>query len=217
MYLVSQIYLSQWPAGAHVERQHTSHSHPKRRSQLLAVLLTSLHSGPPLTQSRSIQQICCSADEDQASTLITDLPLSVRVSGVEQKGRLLAEAETLNKWTWPADVGGSAILVYAGLSWEMGLCDAEIVSSIRQWQKWRERERDLDLSLCPHRIGFILPTSRKTIPSCPSLLWSAKWKMLAFLMEWRLLIDLYQNIHVNPWADRAYFQARLAITASRSV
>lgn len=79
--------------------------HPQRRSQSLAVLLTSLHSGPPLTQSRSIQQIYCSADEDLASTLITDLPLSVRVSGVERKGCLQAEGETLNKWTWPADVG----------------------------------------------------------------------------------------------------------------
>ncbi len=168
MYLVSQIYLSQWPAGAHVERQHTSHSHPKRRSQLLAVLLTSLHSGPPLTQSRSIQQIYCSADEDQASTLITDLPLSVRVSGVEQKGRLLAEAETLNKWTWPADVGGSAILVYAGLSWEMGLCDAEIVSSIRQWQKWREREREIWISpsVLTESASFFRPLG-KQYPAVP--------------------------------------------------
>ncbi|KAA0723418.1 hypothetical protein E1301_Tti012647 [Triplophysa tibetana] len=41
-----------------------------------------------IAQSRSIRQIYWSTDEDQASTLITDLPLSVRVSGVERKGRL---------------------------------------------------------------------------------------------------------------------------------
>lgn len=196
----------------------TQHMHPQRRSQSLAVLLTSLHSGPPLTQSRSIQQIYCSADEDLASTLITDLPLSVRVSGVERKGCLQAEGETLNKWTWPADVGvpPSSFTPACPERWDCVMPRLfPRLGSGRNGEK--ERERDLDLSLCPHRIGFILPTSWKTIPSCLSLLWSVKWKMLAFLMEWRLLIDLYQNIHVNPWADRAYFQARLAITASRSV
>lgn len=44
-------------------------------------------------------------------------------------------------------------------------------------------------------------------------LWSAKWRLLAFLMEWRLLIDLYQNIHANP-GSRDYFQAGLAIRAA---
>ncbi|KAL1271267.1 hypothetical protein QQF64_030283 [Cirrhinus molitorella] len=64
---------------------------------LVSVSIQDPCSPPPLTQSRSIHQIYCSTDEDQASTLITDLPLSVRVSGVERKGRLQAEAETLNK------------------------------------------------------------------------------------------------------------------------
>lgn len=37
--------------------------------------------------------------------------------------------------------------------------------------------------------------------------------MLAFLMEWRLVIDLYQNIHANP-GSTDYFQDGLAIRAA---
>uniref|UniRef100_A0A0E9V6I2 Uncharacterized protein n=2 Tax=Anguilla anguilla TaxID=7936 RepID=A0A0E9V6I2_ANGAN len=30
--------------------------------------------------------------------------------------------------------------------------------------------------------------------------------LLAFLIEWRLLIDLYQNIHANPRAMESIFK-----------
>lgn len=47
MYLVALLYLKSIFLSDPLE--HTQHTHPKRQSQLLAVLLTSLHSGPPLT------------------------------------------------------------------------------------------------------------------------------------------------------------------------
>lgn len=127
--------------------EHTQNTYPRRRSQMLAVLLTSLHSGPPLTtpiNSVKVNPPNLLVHRWGPGQHTDNWPAPFRPGQwcwAERSSA--ADAETLNKWTWPAGVGGSAILVYAGLSWEMGLCDAEIVSSIRQWQK--ERERSLDL------------------------------------------------------------------------
>lgn len=89
--------------------EHTQNTYPRRRSQMLAVLLTSLHSGPPLTtpiNSVKVNPPNLLVHRWGPGQHTDNWPAPFRPGQwcwAERSST--ADAETLNKWTWPLVLG----------------------------------------------------------------------------------------------------------------